>query len=231
METNMKVTVILTSYNRDTLLRGAIESVLWQSFRDFELYIMDDDSSNPKTHEVLDLYETLPNVNVIRRKLMGVPRFSRTGYAESINLALGWSRGEYVTYLTCDDIFLPRRLERMVAHLDAHPDHMVCYGIQRLVNINPDGTMTERGLRNEGPVVKSAACLLDHNQIMHRRSCLPAFGTPVWPTNPEVIGMADACVWEKFRVAGWPFYRIDGDEPTDEHRFHRMSIQGGGDLS
>lgn len=227
----MKLTVILTSYNRDTLLRAAIDSVLSQSFQDFELYIMDDDSSNPATHTALDYYAHQANVSIHRLKLNGVPRFSRTGYAVNINKALDMSEGEYITYLTCDDIYLQGRLQRMVAHLDAHPDHMACYGKQRLVNINPDGTMTPRGLRNEGAVVKNGACLLDHNQFMHRRSCLPAFGRPVWPENPEVIGMADAVLFNKFAVAGWPIYRIDGEEPTDEHRFHHMSIQGGGDLS
>lgn len=116
----------------------------------------------------------------------------------------------------------------MSAHLDAHPEHMVCYGIQRLVDLKPDGTTVFRGMRNEGPVVPSAACLLDHNQVMHRRECVDVCGLPLWPEEPSAIGCADAGVWEKFRLQGWPFYRIDGDEPTDEHRFHSGSIQGGG---
>ena len=228
MESVKRVSVILTSYNREKLLQSAIDSVLAQTFKDFELFIMDDDSENPRTHDVLDCYEGIANVHIYRHKLNGMPRFSRTGYAENINRALEQAQGEYITYLTCDDIFLPRRLERMVAHLDAHPEHMACYGMQRLVNLMPDGTTVPRGLRNEGAVVTAAACRLDHNQVMHRRECIKSFGIPVWPTNPEVIGMADAVFFDKFRVAGWPFYRIDGDELTDEHRFHRVSIQGGG---
>lgn len=221
----MKVTTILTSYNRDTLLCAAIESVLAQTFKNHELWIVDDDSDNPKTHKVLDDYEGRPNIHIYRHKLT-VPRFSRTGYAENINRAIEWSTGEYLTYLTCDDIFFPTRLERMAGYLDAHPEAMVCYGIQRLVYLQPDGGTRLHGLRNEGAVVPAAACLLDHNQVMHRRSVLQKTGTPLWPTNPEVIGMADAVVWEKFRACGWPFYRIDGSEPTDEHRFHSGSIQG-----
>lgn len=223
---NPKITCVLTSYNRDTLLEQAIQSVLSQSFADYELFIMDDDSENPKTHAVLDKHEGKPGITIYRHKLNGTPRFSRTGYAENINRALDISSGEYITYLTCDDIYLPGRFRRMVDHLDANQTHMACYGIQRLVDMHGD-RMVLRGYRNEGPVVPAAACLLDHNQVMHRRSCIDTLGKPLWPTGPELIGMADAATWEKFRIAGMPFYRIAGDEPTDEHRFHPGSIQGG----
>jgi spore maturation protein CgeD len=218
------VTVILTSYNRDTLLRAAIESVLVQTFEDFELFIMDDDSDNPKTQEVLAEYEGVPGVLIYREKLNGAARFSRTGYAVNINKALAMAEGEFITYLTCDDIFYPDRLARMVAHLRAHPDHMVCYGVQRLARILPAGTIQPGGLRDEGPVVKSAACRIDHNSVMHRRECVELCGLPLWPENPEVIGCADAGVWQKFEAQGWPFYRVAGG-PTDEHRFHKNSIQ------
>lgn len=218
------VTVILTSYNRDTLLRAAIESVLAQTFEDFELFIMDDDSDNPKTHEVLGLYGGDARVRVAVERLNGAARFSRTGYAVNINKALRFATGEFITYLTCDDIFYPDRLARMVAHLRAHPDQMVCYGVQQLARILPDGTIKRGGLRDEGPVVKSAACRLDHNSVMHRRACVEICGLPLWPENPEVIGCADAGVWQKFEAQGWPFYRVAGG-PTDEHRFHKNSIQ------
>jgi glycosyltransferase involved in cell wall biosynthesis len=224
------VTVILTSYNRDTLLRAAIQSVVAQTCTDWELFIMDDDSDNPKTIEVLDEQERRSkmedgrSVNVFREKLAGVDRFSRTGYAVNINKALARAEGEFITYLTCDDIFYPDRLERMVAHLRAHPDQMVCYGVQQLARILPDGTIQRGGLRDEGPVVKSAACRIDHNSVMHRRECVEICGRPLWPENPEVIGCADAGVWQKFEAQGWAFHRVAGG-PTDEHRLHKNSIQ------
>jgi glycosyltransferase involved in cell wall biosynthesis len=224
------VTVILTSYNRDTLLRAAIESVLAQTYEDFELFIMDDDSDNPNTHEVLGEFSVESGavaggkVRVFFEKLNGVDRFARTGYAVNINKALRFARGEFITYLTCDDIFYPDRLARMVAHLRAHPDHMVCYGVQQLARILPDGTIKLGGLRDEGPVVKSAACRIDHNSVMHRKECVELCGRPLWPENPEVIGCADAGVWQKFEAQGWAFHRVAGG-PTDEHRLHKNSIQ------
>jgi spore maturation protein CgeD len=229
-----QVSVLLTSYNRDTLLYAAARSVLDQTGVPFECFVLDDDSDNPATHTVLARLEqewaaspgACGRLHVYRHKLDGVDRFSRTGYGENLNRALVWASGAYVTYLTCDDLFLPGRLARMAAHLDAHPEHAVCYGIQRIVREVPGGGWVEVGLRDAGLLVKAAACVLDHNQVMHRRSCVAQAGWPLWPTDPAVIGIGDAVVWDKFRAAGWPFHRIEGAAPTDEHRLHRASIHG-----
>lgn len=56
-----KVTVILTSYNKPNTVGAAIESVLSQSFQDWELWIMDD-ASNEETQQVIDSYMLYPNV-------------------------------------------------------------------------------------------------------------------------------------------------------------------------
>jgi spore maturation protein CgeD len=222
----MKISVILTSYNRDVLLRAAIESVLTQSHQDFELFIMDDDSENPKTHEVLNYYADLyTDVHVYFHRLKGVDRYSRTGYAENINRALRCVTGQAVCYLTCDDIFLPDCLSRCSEHFEKYPDHMVAYGTQRLVRLHPDFSTTFEGLRNPGPEVKVGACILDHNQMMHRIECVKECGAPLWPTDPQYIGMADAVVWQKFTAKGWIAYRLDDQTPTCEHRFHKNSIQ------
>lgn len=219
-----RITVILTSYNRDRLLKGAIESVLVQSFQDFELWIVDDDSDNPETHKVLDSFESHPKVRIYRHKLNGVPRFSRTGYAENINRALGWAKGSLVCYLTCDDIFLEDCLSRCDEHFTKYPDHMVAFGVERMVRLHPDFTVTFEGLRAEQPIVHNGGCRLDHNQMMHRIECAQKIN-PLWPTYPEVIGMADAVVWQNLAAQGWPVYRLDDLRPTCEHRFHKNSIQ------
>jgi spore maturation protein CgeD len=224
----MKISVILTSYNRDVLLRAAIESVLSQSHPDFELFIMDDDSENPKTHEVLSDFDNSAlrsKVHIYRHKLNGVDRYSRTGYAENINRALGWVTGQAICYLTCDDIFLPDCLSRCSEHFEKHPDHMVAYGVQSLVRLHPDFSTTFEGLRNPGPEVSVGACVLDHNQMMHRIECVKECGLPLWPTDPQYIGMADAVVWQKFTAKGWIAHRLEDQRPTCEHRFHKGSIQ------
>lgn len=254
-----KISVILTSYNRDWLLRQAIESVLSQVSspeRTFELFIMDDDSDNPETLKVLAEYGgTVPGwsesmsksgitIKTYRNALNGVERLSRCGYGENINRALERAQGEYITYLTCDDIYLPGRLDRLSAALDAHPDWFAVFGIQRMVSLqdrpmsahSADATPSTHflGLRNPGAVIPNGACLVDHNSVMHRSfqdgttfqgRSLPV--GPLWPTDRHVLGNGDAVVWQKFADHGLPLYRVDG-EPTDEHRYHSGSIQARG---
>lgn len=225
MSTVMKLSVILTSYNRDRLLRDAALSVLNQTCpKDFELLIMDDDSENPETHKVLDELDDDPRTAIHRMKLNGVPRFSRTGYAQNINLALQIACGELIMYLTCDDIFLPGALESCAAHFDAHPEHLVAYGVQKLARLHPDFSTTPLGLRDEGPVVMNGANRLDHNQMMHRACMVKMFPPRLWPENPEVIGCADAGVWLALTGRGIPVHRVNAP-PTCEHRFHKNSIQ------
>ena len=224
-----RIAVILTSYNRDSLLDGAIQSVLTQTFIDYTLYIMDDDSDNPKTHEVLDKYEHLDNVHIYRHKLDGVERYSRCGYGENINRALKLGTEEYITYLTCDDIFYHTRLARMIEFLDTNPDVFICYGKQMISRLHPNGNITPMHIRNSPNIVQRATSIIDHNSVMHRRRCLVDPGSGVlrdniWPVDPGHMDGGDGVVWCAFNL-NWPFILIPGNEPTDEHRLHKQSIQ------
>ena len=222
-----KVSVILTSWNRDKLLRSAIKSVVNNNYPYYHLYVVDDDSDNPKTHNVLNDYEDHPNITIFRYKLDGIKRYSRTGYAVNINKILEKLRHtntKYITYLTCDDIFLPGRLEKMVHHLDNNPKHFIVYGVQRVVRLNANFTVTPLFIRNCGEVVPNAACRVDHNSIMHRIECVRKFEGRLWCEHISNLGAGDACVWKKLNRY-WPFYRLKDITPTDEHRLHKGSIQ------
>ena len=223
-----KVSVLLTSYNRDKLLNGAIQSVLTNGYENYHLYITDDDSENPKTHEVLNSYIDHPNVTVFKNKLNGVDRYSRNGYATNLNkilVELKSTETKYVTYLTCDDIYLPGRLKRMARQLDQNSSQYVVYGVQRIVKLHPNLSTSLIALRNAGLVVAKAACQVDHCSVMHRIECVQETKFDFWPPHRGSIGAGDAALWIKLNKK-WPFYRLaDSLDPTDEHRLHKNSIQ------
>lgn len=220
-----KVAVILTSWNRDELLRQAIQSVVMQTFVDWHLWIMDDDSDNPRTHEILDYYAKHPQITVQKKQLGKVDRYSRVGYAENIDIAIEMSESAYISYLTCDDIYYPNHLSECVELLDNAPTCFVCYGVNNTIKLFADGRTRYLYKRDKGLFVEWAATHIDHCQVMHRRECVDMCGTPLWKTSIENMGCGDAQVWEKFN-AHWEFWRVHSPVPTVEHRMHGDSIQG-----
>src|ERR1017187_1940494 len=111
-----KVSVIMTSYNRPRLLRDAIDSMLDQTYEDFELIVADDGSS-PATLASINNY-TDPR---IVKLFLGRRELDGARYCHSINAALDVATGDLISYLTDDDFYLPRRLEVMVKELALFP--------------------------------------------------------------------------------------------------------------
>lgn len=104
-------------YNGLPWLHAAVESMLSQTFDDFEMLLVDDGSTDG-SGEVCDTYAKQDaRVRVLRHD-GGVNR----GLVASLNLGLAEARGEYVARMDADDLSYPERLARQVAFLDAHPD-------------------------------------------------------------------------------------------------------------
>jgi hypothetical protein len=106
-----RVSVVIGSYNGERFLRPAIESILNQTFRDFELIVIDDCSTD----------STLQILEAFRDERMRVVRNQRNlGIAETFNNGIAVAGGEYVALQDHDDVSLPTRLECQVAFLDRH---------------------------------------------------------------------------------------------------------------
>lgn len=114
MGTSPKVTVLTPVYNRERYVAAAIESILAQSFTDFELLLIDDGSTDGSV-EIMRTYTTDPRVRLVcNGDNLGEPKTRNRG----IDLA----RGEYIAMLDSDDWAYPTRLEKQVAFLDSHRD-------------------------------------------------------------------------------------------------------------
>ncbi len=113
--TQPKVTVFIPVYNRERYVGAAIESILGQSFPDFELLVVDDGSTD-RSVEVINSYKD-PRVRLVENgENLGIPRTRNRG--------LEFARGEYFAILDSDDCAYPRRLERQLAFLESHPDYV-----------------------------------------------------------------------------------------------------------
>ena len=99
---NPKISVIITTYNRPQMLQRAVDSVLNQTFQDFELLVIDDHSDTP------------PNLNLPKGedRVVTVRLPFNTGYqVRPKNIGIMLSKGSYIAYLDDDNVFLPDHIE------------------------------------------------------------------------------------------------------------------------
>ncbi len=111
---NPKVTVFIPAYNREKYIGDAIESILAQTFTNFEILLIDDGSKD-RTIEIMRSYQD-PRVRIIRNEHnLGIPKTRNKGIEQA--------RGEFIAMLDSDDRAFPTRLEKQVSFLDAHHDY------------------------------------------------------------------------------------------------------------
>lgn len=105
----MKVSVLLPVKNGERFIERAIRSVLDQTVQDYEMIIVNDGSTD-HTGTILSRYSQVANISIFERKNKGV--------AKSLEYALNHAAGEYITFISHDDWWLPHKLEEELAALD-----------------------------------------------------------------------------------------------------------------
>lgn len=126
----MLVSVLMTSYNREAYIAEAIEAVLRSSFRDFELIICDDRSTD-RTVEIAKHYEKTDNrvrVFVNRRNL---------GQFANRNKAASYARGKFLKYVDSDDIIYPYTLQIMMDAMNKYPEAGLAFSIKYIDSERP----------------------------------------------------------------------------------------------
>lgn len=111
------VSVIMPVFNAEKYLNEAIESILAQSFTDFEFFIIDDCSSD-KSREVVRSYND--------ERIVFIEKPVNTGYTDSLNMAINLAKGKYIARMDADDISMPNRLKKQVDFMEQHLDVAVC---------------------------------------------------------------------------------------------------------
>jgi glycosyltransferase involved in cell wall biosynthesis len=114
MAISTKVSVLIPTYNYAHYLEETIQSVLEQSFTDFELIIVDDKSSD-NTDEVVSKCLTDPRVSYYKNE-------NNLGLVANWNKCLSLAKGEYIKFLCADDKFYPGILEKFVTIMDQFPN-------------------------------------------------------------------------------------------------------------
>jgi glycosyltransferase involved in cell wall biosynthesis len=112
---NMKISVIIPAYNHERYIEEAINSVLNQSYPDFEIIIINDGSTDSTEQKILSISD--PRIQYVSQK--------NSGAHAAINRGISLSKGEYISILNSDDVYLPTRLETCLNFLEINTNYSV----------------------------------------------------------------------------------------------------------
>lgn len=115
---NPTVTIYITNYNYGVYLEQAIQSILNQTFTDFELIIIDDGSTDD-SKDIIEKYQDDENIYTVFQE--------NRGLNASNNIALNLSRGEYIIRLDADDYFASQAIELMVSELNRNQGYALVF--------------------------------------------------------------------------------------------------------
>ncbi len=118
------VSVILPVYNCELYIKEAVDSVLNQTFSDFELIIIDDCSTD-STMTIVKSYKD-SRIKLIEKE-------KNSGYTDSLNMAIKLAKGKYIARMDGDDICLPERFQIQVKFLEDNPEIILCGGAIQII--------------------------------------------------------------------------------------------------
>jgi glycosyltransferase involved in cell wall biosynthesis len=206
------ITVLMAAWNpQPAYLREAVESVLAQTFTDFELLIIEDPSAVSAADILAGIDD--PRIRLHRNE-------AKLGLANSLNLGVSLARAPLIARLDSDDVCLPYRLDRQLAFLTARPEVDV-YG-SRIIVIDENG---RRIARRNLPVTHDAIArrlrrtnALSHPSVMYRKASVEAAGG--YEANQVV---EDFELWCRMLTRGARF--AASEEPLILYRFHPAALK------
>lgn len=215
-----KVSVILPTYNASQYLENAIQSILAQTFDDFELIIIDDGSTD-QTPEIL-ARQVDPRITIMRQENQGLPK--------ALNSGIKSARGLYLARQDADDKSLPQRLEKQVAFLDSHSEYAL---VGTWAQITTPSGISNRQLLHPRSNGQIQVQLFFNNQFVHssvmiRTSVLRTVG--LYSEDPEHFPPEDYDLWLRiaraYRVANIPEILLEYLEtPTSISRTKEKLIE------
>jgi glycosyltransferase involved in cell wall biosynthesis len=129
MEKRPLVSIISPTYNHEKYLADCIESVLGQSYPEWEMIILNDGSTD-RTSEIAATYRDADSrIRLVNQENVGIFRLS-----ETYNKGVAMARGQYLAILEGDDCWAPNKLELQVQAMQNDPSASVCWGMARCVN-------------------------------------------------------------------------------------------------
>lgn len=203
------VTVLMSVYNGEKYLSEAIDSILAQTYPDFEFLIIDDASSDGSL-EIIKSYAD-PRIKLIANS-------ERMGLAANLNRGIQLACGDYIARMDADDISMPQRLEKQVAFMQANSD--IAASGTCAVDMNESGRDLKVRKVLRGEALRRWAWVpspLIHPTVIFKKNVVEKFGYDVSLEPAEDYGL-----WIGLHCAG---ERLDNlSEVLLRYRVHEQSV-------
>ncbi|MDR2901725.1 MAG: glycosyltransferase [Lactobacillales bacterium] len=194
-----KISVVMSTYNRADLIGRAIESILNQTYQNFEFIIIDDASTDNTVQIIKSHMQTDKRIKLVENR-------KNRGLAENLNTGIQMATGKYIARIDDDDYSLPRRFERQVALLQANPDLAAVGTASSKIGVYDVYSFTDI---TDPEIIKSLFYLscnpILHTSVMMRRSFLNAHGLAY---NPRNTYAEDYGLWLDILAAGGKFSNV-----------------------
>lgn len=202
------ISVVIPTYNHATFVQEAIESVLTQSYGAYEIIVVDDGSID-NTGKALSSY--MPYINYIYK--------SNGGTSTALNTGIQRAAGEWICWLSADDLFMPDKLKRQIEYARQHP-HIGLIYTDFYVYDQKTGTIISRETPPQYPdratwtaTLLRTGCLFNGSTTMIRASLFYQAGLYV----PELLHSQDYNMWIRLsRICDFGYI----PEPLVKYRWH-----------
>jgi len=163
------ISVIVTAYNQAPVLELTLRSVQAQTFKDFEILLINDGSTDA-TREVADRFHD-PRLQVFS--------FPNGGYSRALNRGLDRASGAFIAFVDGDDLWTPDKLERQLQALERHPEAGAAYSWTRFIDRAGTLLFSQHPVHFEGDVARDLLLndfICSGSNVLVRRSCAKEVG-------------------------------------------------------
>lgn len=217
-----KISVIMGIYNCSITLSEAIDSILEQTYSNWELIMCDDGSSDNTLDVAQEYLEKYPEKIILLRNSKNM------GLNKTLNKCLKYATGDYIARMDGDDISLPARFENEVRILDEHPEFAIVSS--PMIYFNESGDWG-KGNSEEYPVNETfvSGTPFCHAPCMVRKEAYEAVGG--YSTSPMTLRAEDYNLWFRMYAEGYkgynlqePYYKMRDDMNAYSRRKFKYCI-------
>lgn len=212
------VSIVMPVYNAEKYISEAIDSVLKQTYKNFEFIIVDDGSSD-QSLEIIHSF-TDERIKLIQKE---------HDYINSLNTAISYSIGKYIARMDADDVMMPNKIEIQYSYMENHPEIDVCgtfvyfwhkYGMHEYTYPEKHNDIAL------SMILKNSIC---HPSVLLRRKSLEKSVNLNCLYNQKYIYAEDYRLWCNLIMEGLKFsilpefllkYRISGNQVTKTKKYH-----------
>lgn len=207
-----KISVVMSCYNRKDYVSDAIESILNQTYKDFEFIIIDDCSTDG-TREIIQKYADNDN------RIVYIKNPQNMDYNFNLRHGFNIAKGEYIARMDDDDISLPERFEKQVKYLDEHHDITV---LGTFIETFGDEKIESWVFENDSEILDVLLNFFNpmcHPSVMVRKSFLKQHNLNY---SPEALYAEEYDLWKNISLKGGKLANLP--EILVKYRVHKSSV-------